>query len=1196
MSLSPELAGGAGFTFEGAVSAFYLTSLLVEGHAPGIEDRVVTKVSLQQRDLGSPLDDLIVDARGADGSEARLSLQCKRRLTISSAASNVDFAEIVRDGWATMRKSDFRENVDRIGAATGDVAMASAHALRLLCEAARGSTTTVEFDARFAPVGNASEAMRRIRTDVAALLGGSSGAPASSADVQRFLAHFVLVEFDFLHAGAIHPPLAIDRLAACLDGSDRDKAPLLWSRLQTLARDGAGTSTAIDRPRLLVELAPLAKLRTGASLAGDLAILRDLANGYVETIPDDVGGVRLNRPGLELRLDEALKTGRRLIQLRGLAGSGKSVLLRARVRQAVAAGPVVFLKADQLEGRSWRAHAGIVGLSASPLRSLLAEIGATGTPVLFVDAIDRVEIAQQPIVAEALRLIAHDATLSAWKVVVSVRDSGVEVLRNWLDDVLQALGVATVSIGALEDDEARDLANALPQLRPLLFGPRSVRDVARRPFFAKILVQGQRSIDADFEPRTEVDLADHWWLRGGYDAAGRDALLRQRAILEMAALRARSPSGPILMTDLSPRAVDEVDGLVVDGIAQWAKTGHSIRFTHDIFFEWSFYHHLEDADARWMDRVREIGEPPAVARSVELFAQARFAAGAEWKDSLHALATSGMRAQWLRAWLLGPIGSSALSREAERYWSALQSDDHQLMRKMLVWFQAERTMPNPNVMAAEGLDPDLRQQAADFLGWPSDFVSWMRLVSFLDAVADDVPKRLYPEIVAVFEVWQRSLGHLPQPASAAIVERCAAWLASIDARERGPAWRSEPAGDERPSAQHEDETNRATVDGWKDVAELGDFRNALIDIVLRAAKTHPASAEAYLLRVLADQEQLDRDIGRILASAPVLAAVHPALLADATFKHLRDDLPEETIAEDEKRNRNAADMRVAALAKPEEERSRVDKAAIEGAFFTLGTAHFSTTDWTSLSLDRGLENFSPTSPLREPFPSLFMQDPDMAFDLLRRMSAHAMEAWRQLHRHDRAHGGTPIPFNVRFPWGDQLFWGSDREFAWHRDLLAPNALACALLALENWAFAELERGIAPGLLIRRIVEGNECIAVLGVAVTVALESNLVSPVSLALLTCQRLLLADRHRMRQEYATGFGMRLRDDRETDRSHTAAMAELNGRAVRRRLLENLVPLFLVGPGLSRGSSSTSSRLEHRRSDWFGCLRKRAPSRCFS
>ena len=556
MPQSPELAGGAGFTFEGATAALYLTHLLAEGYAPGIEDRTVCRVALQQRDFGEPLDDVIVDFRSSAGELARLSLQAKRSLTISKAKTNTDFQEIVRDSWATLAKTNFRHGVDRFGAAVGEVAKDKARALVTLCELARESLTVAHFEARFAPGGNASAEIKGVRDDIAALLNEINGTPCTNTEIHQFLAHFVLVEFDFLHAGADDPPQAITRVRDCLAPTDAAKAPLVWSRLIELARASAGKAGVFDRARLVRSISQVASVRIATSLRSDLDKLAALARGYVDNIQDDVGGTRLKRASVSAELDAKLANSR-LIQIRGLPGSGKSVLLRQSVQRAMDRGPVLFLKADQLEGRSWISFASTHGLSSAALHDLLVEIGATGSAVLYIDAIDRIEKEHQPVVLDVLRTIISSPLLDNWRIVVSLRDTGIEPLRNWMGDLLDAAGVATVTVDALNDDEAEILAKAKPHLRGLLFGPSQVREIVRRPFFAKVLNQ---SFAADtggppFEPQSEVDLIDNWWSRGGYNAAGQNAIERQRAIVELAGLRARHLSGPISLRRLTQPSV-----------------------------------------------------------------------------------------------------------------------------------------------------------------------------------------------------------------------------------------------------------------------------------------------------------------------------------------------------------------------------------------------------------------------------------------------------------------------------------------------------------------------------------------------------------------------------------------------------------------------------------------------------------------
>jgi hypothetical protein len=118
---SAELTAGTGFTFEDTVVAVYLSALLEENTAPALPGRIVSRVMTQQASYGESLDDLIVDACGADGEEVRLSLQVKRKLVISAAQTNTDFREIVQNSYITLKKPNFRDGRDRVGGATGTI-------------------------------------------------------------------------------------------------------------------------------------------------------------------------------------------------------------------------------------------------------------------------------------------------------------------------------------------------------------------------------------------------------------------------------------------------------------------------------------------------------------------------------------------------------------------------------------------------------------------------------------------------------------------------------------------------------------------------------------------------------------------------------------------------------------------------------------------------------------------------------------------------------------------------------------------------------------------------------------------------------------------------------------------------------------------------------------------------------------------
>jgi hypothetical protein len=1118
---SSELGAGTGFTYEDAVGAFFLTSLLSEGYAPGIENRIVTGVSFQQKTFGEPLDDVIVDFRASDGDEARLSLQVKRSLTISAAASNGDFREVIRNAWRTFRDDDFRFGKDRVGVAVGEVSLDRARAFVSLCQAARASIEADHFLARFADGCNASADVRSVKRDIETILHGVAGGEWSDADLHRFLASLVLTHFDFLHSGAIDPADAMTRLRPCLADGSADRAPDLWSSLCQTVRNTGGSAGQYDRPRLVRELSTTFPLQVAPSLRPDITRLTQLSHDWARDIANDVSGTHLERKISRDKLAEQL-TQSRFVQINGLPGSGKSAVLRQQLESDLTRGPVIFLKSDRLEGRGWAGFATHYGLSTSPLADLLVEIAATGTPTLYIDGIDRVEKAHQPIVLDVLRTILKSPVLDNWRVVVSLRDTGIEPLRNWLAEVLDKLGVRTLETSTLDDDEAEELAKAKPQLRGLLFGPTAVRDIVRRPFFAKILAQayGSATTDTAFEPQSEIDLIENWWLRGGYDSSGQDAINRRRAFIDLAGVQARHISQSIRLSDLSPQTVEQIDQLTADGLIRTVRTGLTVRFAHDILFEWAFYYHLSNEGPQWPQAIRACGEPPAVARAVELLSQYEFREGKTWSESLTMISGTDMRSQWTRAWLLGPISSEIFSKDEAQFEAAAYVNDFHFLRKALVWFQAEKTTPNPNVLAG-ALARDEKIRLADALSWPSDFPSWRRLLVFVLTRLANIPVRLYPDVASVFDVWQNACAGIPNAISSAIVAHCGAWLLEMDSR----------------GTEEGAKANKR----WGSMKDTKEFRQSLISILAYGARTVPQPSREYLERLIGLERLRDERFGEVVIYSPLLAAPHGALLVDLTLKHLRQELPDDKIAR-------------VKLERPEP-RER-------GGYSYLDYPQFSTYDWSRLSLDHDVHNFWPASPLREPFRSLFKESPDEALRLVRELCNHAITSWRQLHRlvRDTPPPGTPLPLVLTFPWGTQEFWGTEREYVWYRGSGGPNEIKCGLFALEEWCFGELERGTPVDDLIKRAVEGNQCVAVLGIAVLLALHTNRVSDTVFPLVTSQKLWSMDHNRMAQDISGGVLNLAGFTKKSDAPHAQAVKALNERPARKQQLRWLAQLYVL------------------------------------
>jgi hypothetical protein len=1172
---SPELAGGAGFTFADQVTVRYLTALLLGSAAPALAERTVVRVALEQCDAGEPLDDIIIDGRAPDGSIARLSLQAKRELTISAAARNKDFRDIVRDAWGTLDKSDFRERIDRIGAVTGpSTGVGKSRTLQSLADLARASATPHDFARRFKPGGAASDELAKVLGDLQTIT-RDLGRPAGAEDLHKLLAHFVLIRFDALHEGAAEDAATIEMLIQALRPGAQNQAVALFSRLQTLARQGAGRARCWDAAALRIDIAPWFELAVAPWLAADIERLGVESRQAAASIADRIGDCGIARPAFVEKVATTLAQ-HRFVTLRGLPGSGKSALLRHQADAALTEGPALFLKADRLAGGSWAQFATHLGLTTVDPVPLLAEVATVGTPTLFIDGLDRIDRTQRGIVVDLLNAIDGTAALSGWRVLASLRDSGVEPVRTWLPQLLDGGRVASVRVDALSDSEARELAKARPQLQPLLFGAEAVRNLVRRPFFAKILDEAGMSEGA--APRSETELLARWWQRGGFDAEGGDARLRQRTLLRLVRLRALRPDVPVPLHELEDALLPVVEQLVADGVLEEADGPHFVRFAHDIFFEWSFAQLLASNGTNWIETLRTTGEPPLIGRAIELHGQAMFVANTEgWSAMLAPLGDPRLRSQWRRLWLLAPLGHPEFSHHAATYHAVVSADDEDLLRQALVWFQAQHTVPNPAILdGSQGdiADRDARVRIADLLGWPDDFRLWTRFLDFLDDRLPTLPVRLLPRVLTLFEVWQNALADHPNAVSKRIVACVAGWLKALEQRR-------EDMGRFRRSKEQE-------TDPWDELEDAEEFEGALRHILLRAARVEPQRVAQYLKSFDSEHPASHRVFDGIVAFSPLLSHTHPGELTDFTLQHLKRELPEEhrrRRLEDVRRSRA---HREKLLRKPANERDWSDEMTLSSP--DLGYMGPDRWDWDALALERHPSAFYPESPLHEPFHSLFANAPDEALRLVTAISNHAVEAWRQLHRMMPG-SGTPIPITVDFPWGKQTYWGGRREYLWSRGMWAPNALASAFLAFDAWALAQIDAGADPSALIERIVTGNDSIGVLGIALHLALAKPSVSAVEEALIGTLRLWQADIERLVQETSIKVTSQMGFSREEHRKSAQAVDELNKHAVRARELRNLVPLHVlqsdgdagvrVGATIRAFIDAPDFELEEQRSD---------------
>ena len=1134
---STELTGGTGFTFEDTVAAYYLGLLLLEGRGAGQSGRV-TSVAVQRAGHGEPLDDIIVDF-DEDGQNRRLSIQAKREVTISAAVSNSDFRAIVAASVATRAKSEFSE-FDAYGFAVEHVAVDRLRSLQRLIDWARASPTDNEFNERFGPGGVAGADEISMRSALAPLIG------SGDAGVDRGLyRQFVALHLPGLTENGAIRTMIINQLqelvATNLDGQDI----LLFDRLCRIVRDGEGSAYRWTRAGLLNQLRGTVRLKIAARFQRDLDALKQFSETGLAEVGDAVEGFHVPRPTFDAHVAAKLAS-HRLVNISGLPGCGKSALLKRVAQQAANAGPILFIKADQLGGTNWQMFAGRLDLEHRSAATLLLEIGSAGTAILFIDGIDRVRPDQKAIITDLLRAIEKSDELHHWKVLATSRDQGLEAYRTWFPKTfIGEQGIGDVAVTPFSDEEAEALAAERPALRRLLIGSGpNVQEIARRPFFAAVLAS---SLPADIEaPQTEVDLINAWWSRGGHDAAQDSIRQRQRAMIDLAENGSRSIGKSIPARELDPATVSQLSDLERDLVIRPLRNGAAFSFTHDIFFEWAFFRLLMDLGDAWPNGLINAGEPPLLSRVVGLVAQSALETAGEWTRGLRALEAVALRPQWRREWLTAPPFSQSFAGRLTEFQTELFANDYAMMEKLLVWFQAQHTIPSPVILqqsAIEGVD---HMRVADALGWPSDFPSWGRLVDWLVSIADTLPTRLFPLVIEVLGVWQNAIAGYRNFRSRAIVDLANRWLIDME----GFAYREELNFD------------HGRWDGLRSKSRE-EFEGTLRRLIVLAAKAFPEPSRNLLDRAVRNKQMREHAYSDIMLYAPILSEVAPEKLIEVTKAEVLGELPQDRIDRIEQEENERIEAQRHARATPEAERTEQQRWMLEHVSFAMGR---SSLELEEIGIQQYGRHYFPTSAREQPFAALFDARPDLALGLVKDIMNHGTKGWRQRERLSHRRGSTALPIVIEFPWGRQEFWGDWTVYSWFLGHFAPQPLECAVLALAYWAHKEVEAGKSVDDVIRSVVEGSHCIASLGLALTLALEKNVVSETTLPLASCQRLWQFDIARSTQSPTRdieipAFGLinRLKGDK------AAAAAFLRTRDSEKREVRQLAMLFALSPNES-------------------------------
>ena len=1029
---NPYSSGGGGTQFETRVVAYYATAVLTESPARALPGLNATEVLTQRADLGEPLDDVIVSGTTNGGRTTKLSIQVKSSLRFTESDS--EWVDVLEQAWATFTDDEFDIELYRLGVAISSYhARADKYYMSVLTWAEH-SPSAQDFFRRIALEDFSHNDQRRFVDTVRNIISKKSGSAVDDEPLWKFLRAFRILHFDFQTEEASRDvELAIDRIRRALKPEQRDQAVNIWNHLITRAGNSTPVGGGDSRATLLASitsegLPPI----IGGSLWRDVQNIRRESDRALSMIKADMHGLRLNRHKAHGAVVSALATGR-FIQIDGEPGSGKSALLKQIANEHQQSGTVFVLKDQRIAPRGWAAHANQLKIT-DDLSALLGELACVGPAIVFIDGIDKIaDPSVQLTVNDVVRAIAREPALSDWKILATVREQNLEHLVTWLDpDALMLLPLETVTIPPLGSDELTIVSTAFPRLRPLLLESEHADVILRRPFFLDSIIRLAGSEGIEELPASEAELLKLWWKLGGSDdPCFTSAQDRRNTLLEIAERLLAEPSRPVKIRGISTEALEN---LKTAGVLRDANLGHTVAFAHDIYEEWALCEWLMNRLPQVADAVRESGEAQELARPLQLLGSYLLEteqSDVAWRDLYSDFGQDDLRPIWQRTLLTSCLRSTRSTHVLNKLAAFFAENDHDVLRKLLNALQTLEVVPNPTFLdekALPDLEPEERVKYAQLAAWPK-VLTWARFFDWFFAHENDPDAELIPDLVPVFNTWQsfcagQNIRHCKHIGE--IAER---WLTEFEAAIHPDHYKDRrrpfglSLGDQDESAL-EDSVRSLFLASAGDVPELV--------VAYLGVKARDRHSHLYREKILA----ASNGIGRYLPTELV------DYILNTFLNHPKDD-PRSM------NHREVGDR--------------------------------------ELGLD-GHHSFYPASPFQAPFLALLRQHESEGLRLVKSICNHSINVWRWLQEHPDypEEGVTPVAVQFDFSWGAQSFWGDVQVYSWFRGGSGNHASQSGLMALEYWAFERIEAGDDFETVLRKVLEGNESVAALGLAVSLCI--------------------------------------------------------------------------------------------------------------
>lgn len=775
-----SLTGGAGYSFEDEVAAWFLAHLLAGEILLEPLTGYPIAVDFQVRESGWLLDDLLITNRGREEEEHRCAVSVKRHSQVTSAGFPSDFVEAIwmqRLGLG-LAPTPFRQDQDFLCLATGQLADSVKSEWDEILQQA-SVTTPHRLVKRLTSTRYSNSAQRALFASLRCPEALAQIAEIEDVDVltASLLSRIRLLPFDLRSPTSRTRNMAVRLCHQALQDRSQEEAIDLWDKLVKIAAELRPRGGSIDLPRLLRRLSGLS-LAKHPNYLRDWNRLQELSNDVASGIRTELGpGITVPRESLCTELLDQLQKFGRLVLL-GESGSGKSALAKF-ISSGGYYHRTVWLTGEHLDASGHNSVRQLLGLDHN-LTGLLPSAGETRA-LLILDALERFSPSALRNAVKLIEILEIDTGESRWNMLVTSQPLRWETVQLQLRQYGLPLSQEWIrQIEPPDFDALKPVMRALPSLKRPMLEPK-LRSLLRN---LKILdwvattVASDPGADIDWVGVSQIiDSIWSWWLVN--DRYWRESVLKKIGIEE-----SKSFSRAVSLDTLTVPEQATLPDLESVGIIRIQEG--KVRFTHDLIGDWSRLQTLIALPPfRPPSELRERAENPRWHNGIRLYgirSLERSSDSRTWFELIRQIDDASVLGRLAAALLLESVAFANNAYQLlERTWPHLSSDEGALLKKLLQRFRHSASFPDPRVAT---LTPD--KELSIWLAsstripfWPH----WEPMLRFLHAHAAEVKELALEPAAGLCHLWLSQMPAQTQQGNPFPWRREAAELALILARE-----------------------------------------------------------------------------------------------------------------------------------------------------------------------------------------------------------------------------------------------------------------------------------------------------------------------------------------------------------------------------------------------------------------------------